>query len=54
MKLVVKKIYCTNCQKLQKAKEENVNGTVRISCTVCKNLIWVKDNFEWHHSGVAE
>ena len=54
MKLAVKKVYCTNCQKLQRVKEENNNGATRFTCTECKNAVWIKDNLTWHHFGEAD
>jgi hypothetical protein len=54
MKLAIKKVYCSNCQKLIKPREERQNGTTKFVCPVCKNPIWSKDKFEWKHFGSAE
>jgi RNase P subunit RPR2 len=49
MKLVVKKIYCPNCQKLVNGQEQMVNGQVRVLCSRCERLLRFWDGVVWKH-----
>jgi hypothetical protein len=49
MKLCVKKIYCPDCRKLVKGREEKRNGGIHLSCPRCKRLIWIHDGLSWRY-----
>ncbi|MCX8126180.1 MAG: hypothetical protein N3E40_03435 [Dehalococcoidia bacterium] len=54
MKLCVKRIYCVNCRRLVKCREEPVNGRINIVCSRCGSVIWVKNPVTWRYAAVNE
>lgn len=47
MKILVKKTYCNNCQKLVMGREQKSNGTSRIVCPKCGHALWVWNGLIW-------
>ncbi|MDD5082824.1 MAG: hypothetical protein PHU08_05560 [Dehalococcoidales bacterium] len=51
MKLIIKKIYCRNCQRLVKAKEQTTNGNTSVTCPRCNQSLWVRSGLNWKYAG---
>jgi hypothetical protein len=52
MKLCVKRIYCPDCRRLARGREETVDGkTHRILCGRCGRPIWLWDGLTWKYTG---
>jgi Zn finger protein HypA/HybF involved in hydrogenase expression len=49
MKIAPKKVYCSNCKKLVKGKEQKTDSTVRIICPKCNKPVWVREGFSWRY-----
>ena len=50
MKLCSKKVYCPQCQRLVKGREQLTNADVSIVCPRCGLAIWIRDNFNWRYA----
>jgi hypothetical protein len=49
VKLAVKKVYCSKCQKLMRVKLQQTGGKSQFSCIKCDSVIWQKEGFNWKH-----
>ena len=48
MKVTTRKIYCPNCLKLVMGSEKLVDDTIKVSCPICKEIIWDWNGTYWH------
>jgi len=52
MKLCVKKIYCPDCRRLVRGREETITGnTRRVFCARCGKALWLWDGITWKYTG---
>ncbi len=49
MKLVVKKTYCPNCRRLVRGLQEKDGGQIKLSCPICKRLLWNYNGLFWRY-----
>jgi hypothetical protein len=49
MKLLVKRLYCANCQKLVRGKEQKTGATLSIVCGKCQKPICINGDSGWKH-----
>ena len=47
MKVCVKKIYCSACQRLVNCYEQATNGTIHVLCRRCGKLLRVWNGVRW-------
>lgn len=51
MKITDKKVFCANCQKFVKGREQKADATLRIICPRCDKPIWIWENLAWRYVG---
>ena len=49
MKVAPKKVYCSNCLKLVKGKEQKTESLLKVVCPKCEKPVYVKDGFYWRY-----
>jgi hypothetical protein len=47
MKTLIKRVYCTKCEKLVTGKEQVGAELTNVSCTRCGSALWVSDGIKW-------
>lgn len=47
MKICVKKIYCSNCRRLVRCREQATNGAVQVICSRCGKLLRIWNGITW-------
>ena len=50
VKLVVKKVYCTKCQKLVMPNQEQEKTDLRLLCPRCQGVIYTRGFFTWRRA----
>jgi DNA-directed RNA polymerase subunit RPC12/RpoP len=53
MRMPVKKIYCSKCQRLVRGQSEGSNGSTQISCPRCGLRLWFWGSISWRSKGKA-
>ncbi len=51
MKILAKKIYCSDDKRLVRGKEEKGNGNLNIICSVCGKLLRIWNGLNWKTVG---
>ena len=47
MRLCVKKTYCPRCQRLVRGHEQDNDTNIRVLCSRCGLVIWIRDGMRW-------
>ncbi|MDO8568696.1 MAG: hypothetical protein Q7R57_08290 [Dehalococcoidales bacterium] len=47
MKTLIKKLYCSSCQRMVTGKEQKTNGTTKILCAKCSKVLWISNGIIW-------
>jgi len=50
MRLYVKKTYCPRCQRLVRGYEQGNDTNMRVLCSRCGLVIWVRDSMRWKYA----
>ncbi len=51
IRLPIKKIYCSKCQKLVKGKAQNSGNNTQINCPRCSYNLWSWSHTSWRSAG---
>ncbi len=54
MKRFAQRIYCPNCQRLVKWREQEAANATEILCQKCGKLIWLKEGLFWKYTKVVK
>ena len=50
MKICTKRIYCSNCRRLVKGREQGDSEKLQVSCSRCGKPIYVWDGITWRYT----
>ncbi|MFH1382529.1 MAG: hypothetical protein ABIH70_06490 [Chloroflexota bacterium] len=53
MEACTKRIYCADCQRLVKCRQEQVSGKDSVLCSRCGRLLWVHEPTGWKYAAKA-
>jgi DNA-directed RNA polymerase subunit RPC12/RpoP len=51
IRLPIKKIYCSKCQRLVRGHAEGANDTTKVSCPRCSERLWFRGSLSWRSIG---